>query len=749
MKRLLYLLLLIPFAVKAQTPIEIPVPVKVVNAYSLDWKRGPWATTTAAKAAIPQAIRVGGLKVWITACGCEYVWLDSDLSDAGLIPSAVPGWLLSGTTTLTGDATITSGSNGLVLNHSVSTGFGDAITFTNGSPGLSLNSHNSSYSSTLTLDVTTGLKLATTGSAVIVLDASASSSQNIFIKGVTKLNSTFITNDNTKTKVLVMDGTGGDERLYYNNKFILNPMTTQYDLVIAGASGTPARFAKGADNTFMSVQGGIVNWYPWLNGSGITPGNQKFDWGGTISDDVNIDDNTLGTHVISYGATTPIFGFNVTTVDPTSTTSSDNGSIVSTINSTLNITAKDGTGTSQGYISFDSQGGFTAGGQGGVNLTGRFGGGSYFSLQNDDITMGTPGLSKLTMAFSNSSQKLTISNGPLQVSAGSSTTPSIIFPQTFPSPSSPSDGWLWYDGNQLLFRRSSNSTTYDILAAVKSINVSGGTTGLTFSGGPITSGGTITMAGTLAVANGGTGTSTPGLVAGTNVTITGTWPNQTINSSPGSIAWGSITGTLSSQTDLNTALSAKADAATYTGSSSIVVLGTVTTGTWHGNGIAVAYGGTGQSSISPGNIYYGSSTPNVTSLLAIGTANQSLVVSPSTTLPVWSSVNVVDLNNASTAGSTITLDLNNQYQRMFVGSNTFATGKTMAITNTTNNRVFDFHFEITSTSATLTLPTGWLMSDANWNNGSHLWTPPATGKYEMSVTYDGNYYKCKIAGPFL
>lgn len=34
----------------------------------------------------------------------------------------------------------------------------------------------------------------------------------------------------------------------------------------------------------------------------------------------------------------------------------------------------------------------------------------------------------------------------------------------------------------------------------------------------------------LAVANGGTGTNSPGLVAGSNVTITGSWPNQTITS---------------------------------------------------------------------------------------------------------------------------------------------------------------------------------------------------------------------------
>ena len=45
-------------------------------------------------------------------------------------------------------------------------------------------------------------------------------------------------------------------------------------------------------------------------------------------------------------------------------------------------------------------------------------------------------------------------------------------------------------------------------AGVTSVDVAGGTTGLTFSGGPVTSSGTITMAGTLAITNGGTGTST-------------------------------------------------------------------------------------------------------------------------------------------------------------------------------------------------------------------------------------------------
>lgn len=46
------------------------------------------------------------------------------------------------------------------------------------------------------------------------------------------------------------------------------------------------------------------------------------------------------------------------------------------------------------------------------------------------------------------------------------------------------------------------------VGTVTSVDVSGGTTGLTFSGGPVTTSGTITMAGTLDVDNGGTGATT-------------------------------------------------------------------------------------------------------------------------------------------------------------------------------------------------------------------------------------------------
>lgn len=56
--------------------------------------------------------------------------------------------------------------------------------------------------------------------------------------------------------------------------------------------------------------------------------------------------------------------------------------------------------------------------------------------------------------------------------------------------------------------------------------------------------GSSTLTGTVAIANGGTGTTTPGLVAGTNVTLTGSWPNQTV-SAAGGASLGSISGVVS------------------------------------------------------------------------------------------------------------------------------------------------------------------------------------------------------------
>jgi hypothetical protein len=68
-----------------------------------------------------------------------------------------------------------------------------------------------------------------------------------------------------------------------------------------------------------------------------------------------------------------------------------------------------------------------------------------------------------------------------------------------------------FDGKLFLKKDNGTASIVEIGAGgggsgtVTSVAVSGGTTGLTTSGGPITSSGTITLAGTLAVASGGTG----------------------------------------------------------------------------------------------------------------------------------------------------------------------------------------------------------------------------------------------------
>jgi hypothetical protein len=133
--------------------------------------------------------------------------------------------------------------------------------------------------------------------------------------------------------------------------------------------------------------------------------------------------------------------------------------------------------------------------------------------------------------------------------------------------------------NQILYQLGPNSTSFTIAPSVAdtflkwdgsgfvwgavagagtvtSVDGSGGTTGLTFTGGPITSSGTLTLGGTLVVANGGTGaTSLSGYVIGNgssaftaaatipNTDITGLGTMSTQSASSVAITGGAIDGT--------------------------------------------------------------------------------------------------------------------------------------------------------------------------------------------------------------
>jgi hypothetical protein len=103
----------------------------------------------------------------------------------------------------------------------------------------------------------------------------------------------------------------------------------------------------------------------------------------------------------------------------------------------------------------------------------------------------------------------------------------------------------------------------------------------------------------LPVASGGTGTTTPGLVAGANVTITGTWPNQTINATgggSGTVNAGSV-GQLAYYAANGTAVSGLSILPVASGGTGVsspnIVAGSniAVTGTWPNQTISVTGGG--------------------------------------------------------------------------------------------------------------------------------------------------------------
>lgn len=106
----------------------------------------------------------------------------------------------------------------------------------------------------------------------------------------------------------------------------------------------------------------------------------------------------------------------------------------------------------------------------------------------------------------------------------------------------------------------------------------------------------------------------------------------------------------------------------------------------------------------------------------------------------------IDQDTPSTAGSTITLDMNSQIQRSHVGSASFSTPKTLALSNTTNSLFFNFFFEVTDVAAVLTWPSDWISSNVDFNGTT--WTPPSTGKYEFGGSFNdtSNEWYIKIDG---
>jgi hypothetical protein len=126
--------------------------------------------------------------------------------------------------------------------------------------------------------------------------------------------------------------------------------------------------------------------------------------------------------------------------------------------------------------------------------------------------------------------------------------------------------------------------TTDVSGTLPIANGGTGTTSTTFANL------TTNVTGLLPIANGGTGTATPALVQGANVTITGSWPNQTIAAAaPG-------TGTVTAVS----VVSANGLAGTSSGGATpALTLSTSITGVLKGNGTAISAATAGTDYVTP------------------------------------------------------------------------------------------------------------------------------------------------------
>jgi len=283
------------------------------------------------------------------------------------------------------------------------------------------------------------------------------------------------------------------------------------------------------------------------------------------------------------------------------------------------------------------------------------------------LTMATARLLGRTTASSGAAEEITVGTG-LLLSAGSLTNsaPDQVVSLT-------GAGTTAVTGTYPNFTITSNDA---FVGTVTSVAGSGGTTGLTLTGGPITTAGTLTLGGTLAVANGGTGQSsytdgqllignTTGntltkatLTAGTNISITNGAGAITINatdqfvgtvtsvSGTGTVSGLTLTGTVTTSGSLtlggtlsvvpsdfasqtaNTFLAAPNGAPGTPTFRAIVAadvptLNQNTTGTAANvTGIVAAVnGGTGQSSYAVGDLLFASTTTALSKLADVATGN--------------------------------------------------------------------------------------------------------------------------------
>jgi len=365
------------------------------------------------------------------------------------------------------------------------------------------------------------------------------------------------------------------------------------------------------------------------------------------------------------------------------------------------------------------------GGTGATTLTGYVKGNGT-SAMTASATIPNTDITGLGTMSTQGSDAVTITGGTANGLTIGASTPAAATVTTLRINSTLSLAGTTGTSGQVLTSNGASAPTWQNIAGsgtVTSIDVSGGTTGLTTSGGPVTGSGTITLAGTLAVANGGTGAVTlTGYVKGSGtsaMTASATIPTTDLS---GTITNDQLANSAITINGTSTSLGGSINVGTVT---SVAGTGTVNgltlTGTVTSSG-SLTLGGT-LSLVSPPAI--GSTTPNTGAFTTL-TSSTSFVPTAYTETIVASGTVGASATLAITAGTILTATL------------TSATPCTFTMPTATAGKSFTLLLKQPA-SGTVTTAT---FTSVKWNSGGAPTITATLGRLDiLAFVADGtNWY---------
>ena len=254
-----------------------------------------------------------------------------------------------------------------------------------------------------------------------------------------------------------------------------------------------------------AVSGAVANTVNVLSGTGLTGG-------GALTSNVTLSIANTTVTSGTYGNASTVAQFEV----------NPQGQLVSASNQSIAINVAAVSGAVPNTVNVIAGTGMSGGGALTGNVTLTNAGVTSFNTRTGPVTLsGTDVTTALGYTPGTGNGTVTSVTGTLPISSSGGVTPNISISLA----NATTDGYL----------SSTDWTTFNNKGtgngSVTSVDVLGGTTGLTTSGGPITTSGNITIAGTLVVSNGGTGVTS--LTA--NAVVIGNATGAVTTVSPGAL----------------------------------------------------------------------------------------------------------------------------------------------------------------------------------------------------------------------